>query len=94
MDRRRKNVITVLADPEDGPVVGTVEAQLDVDLAIENPRSQAMIENLPMPVIPPELFAYAEHLVQDAQLVTGGAISSRCRHGLYKCPQCHSEKAA
>jgi hypothetical protein len=85
VDRRRK-AITVLADPEDGPVVGTVEAEIDIDIEIKDPRSQAIVYGLPVPLVSA---ADVEQTI-DRPL---GAIG-RCRHGLYSCPQCHPEKAA
>lgn len=55
---------------------------------------QDVAQTIDMPEVPAEAFAYVERLTQDAQLIAGGARSSRCRHGLYSCPQCQPEKAA
>ena len=81
VDRRRKNTITVIADPEDGPFVSTIKEQLDVDIPIENPRTQVLIKNL-------------QPVTARPQAPVEARKTTRCRHNLYKCPQCHPEEAA
>ena len=84
IDRRRKT-ITFLADPDDGPVVGTVEAEIEIEIPIPNPRSQCLIENLPVPQV---TRSDVEQTIDRSLKAT-----SRCAHGLYSCPQCHPERA-
>jgi hypothetical protein len=80
VDRRRKAVVE---SPAEVPQVTMQDVEQTIDA-------------MPMPVIPEEVFQYAENMMKGAQILCGSIaeVKGRCRHGLYSCPECHPQEAA